>query len=176
MHLCGIDIPGNQALSAPGDRCRYLGYRGCRLPRDARPWVCTWYVCPTQAARLRGVPVAYRETFEQTVVRVKQQRAWPWKRPSFALRPESFGTAGPEMRHWRKGKGGWARYKNGEPVPKTDSPSIGLDRPLDCRFIPTTEAWRRSFAGLGFLAPLDPVTFSEFAGLDEISTGKVVLF
>ena len=74
MHLCGIEIPGSQALSAPGNRCRYLGHRGCRLPRNARPWVCTWYVCPTQAARMRRVPVALRGTFERTVGRVKRQR------------------------------------------------------------------------------------------------------
>ena len=74
MHLCGSEIPGSQALSAPGDRCRYLGHRGCRLPRIMRPWVCTWYVCPTQAARMRRVPVALRGTFERSVDRVKQQR------------------------------------------------------------------------------------------------------
>ena len=74
MHLRGIEIPGSQALSAPGDRCRYLGHRGCRLPRIMRPWVGTWYVCPTQAARMRRVPVALRGEFEQSVDRIKQQR------------------------------------------------------------------------------------------------------
>jgi hypothetical protein len=36
------------------DRCRYLGPRGCRLSRLDRPWVCTWYLCPTQRERLRN--------------------------------------------------------------------------------------------------------------------------
>ncbi len=74
MHLCGLDIPGSQTLSAPGDRCCYLGHRGCQLPRITRPWVCTWYVCPSQAARIKRKSAVIRGTFERTVGLVKQQR------------------------------------------------------------------------------------------------------
>jgi hypothetical protein len=75
MHLCGMETPGGQTLSTPGDRCRYLGHRGCRLARLTRPWVCTWYACPPQAARLRRMPEARRAAFEGTVKRVKAERA-----------------------------------------------------------------------------------------------------
>lgn len=76
MHLCGMALPGGQTLSAPGDRCRYLGPRGCRLPRLARPWVCTWYACPPQAARLRRMPAARREAVEGAVKQVKAERSF----------------------------------------------------------------------------------------------------
>jgi len=33
--------------------CRYLTDTGCSLPRVARPWICTWYLCPVQAELLR---------------------------------------------------------------------------------------------------------------------------
>ena len=51
LHLAGLPIPPAQLRAAHHQSCRYLGPRGCRLPRTARPFVCTWYHCPTQMAR-----------------------------------------------------------------------------------------------------------------------------
>ncbi|MFO7964262.1 MAG: hypothetical protein R6U50_10110 [Desulfobacterales bacterium] len=53
LHLNKIPIPDAQPLAHYNDSCRYLGAAGCLLPRQARPWICTYYVCPAQTARLR---------------------------------------------------------------------------------------------------------------------------
>ncbi len=53
LHLSGIDIPTAQLIRNLKDSCRYLGLNGCTLNRTSRPWVCTWYLCPTQTAILR---------------------------------------------------------------------------------------------------------------------------
>ena len=74
MHLIGLEIPESQTLSFSGDQCRYLGNRGCRLPRIARPWICTWYYCPPQVARMKSKPAVLMGTFERIVRLVKQQR------------------------------------------------------------------------------------------------------
>ena len=54
MHLTGRPAPPAQAILQRNDRCRYIGVRGCRLDRRDRPWICTWYLCPTQKSRLRS--------------------------------------------------------------------------------------------------------------------------
>ena len=56
IHLAGIEPPPAQLRDGPGQTCRYLGPRGCALPRQARPWVCTWHLCPTLKARLDKQP------------------------------------------------------------------------------------------------------------------------
>ncbi|MCG6908843.1 MAG: hypothetical protein LJE94_01825 [Deltaproteobacteria bacterium] len=55
-HLAGQNIPPAQNLSRAGQTCRYLGAKGCTLPRLSRPFMCTWYICPTQVSRLRNLP------------------------------------------------------------------------------------------------------------------------
>lgn len=55
-HLSGQAVPLHQTLSDLNQVCRYLGSRGCTLPRLSRPFVCTWYVCPTQVSRLQADP------------------------------------------------------------------------------------------------------------------------
>lgn len=55
LHLTDRDPPPGQPIrNLRGETCRYLSHRGCRLDRFSRPWICTWYLCPTQTARLRG--------------------------------------------------------------------------------------------------------------------------
>jgi len=44
--------PAGQPREMPGKSCRYLGTKGCTLPRFSRPWICTWYLCPVQKSRL----------------------------------------------------------------------------------------------------------------------------
>ena len=53
FHLTGRTPPPAQPIVSWQDRCRYAGPSGCRLDRVLRPWICTWYLCPTQKARLR---------------------------------------------------------------------------------------------------------------------------
>lgn len=52
MGLAHAPWPAGQPMAAAGVSCRYLGPVGCRLPRHQRPWICTWYLCPQQTARL----------------------------------------------------------------------------------------------------------------------------
>ena len=68
-HLSGQAIPLHQTISGLNQVCRYLGSRGCTLPRLSRPFVCTWYVCPTQVSRLQTDPeydrwISLRDTLQ----------------------------------------------------------------------------------------------------------------
>lgn len=53
LHLTSSYVPPDPVLSDMTQVCRYLGPKGCRLDRISRPWICTWYLCPTQTAILR---------------------------------------------------------------------------------------------------------------------------
>ena len=66
-HLNGLSIPPAQLMTDRKMVCRYLGAQGCTLERIARPWICTWYLCPVQTAVLRtdaarGKKVFFHET------------------------------------------------------------------------------------------------------------------
>ena len=57
IHLHHEALPPHQMRRNLHERCRFLGMHGCTLPRLSRPWVCTWYICPTQRQALeRDVP------------------------------------------------------------------------------------------------------------------------
>ena len=57
IHLSGLEPPPGQLRQGWWARCRYLTSHGCVLPRPARPWVCTWYICPDQRRALqRDIP------------------------------------------------------------------------------------------------------------------------
>ena len=53
LHLAGRAIAPSQPIRNSRDHCRYLESHGCTLPRLERPWICTWYLCPTQTALMR---------------------------------------------------------------------------------------------------------------------------
>jgi hypothetical protein len=52
LHLTNQPIPQGQPKETRGRKCRYIGVKGCTLHRCSRPWICTWYLCPTQKKRL----------------------------------------------------------------------------------------------------------------------------
>ena len=57
IHLHHETLPPHQLRRNLYERCRFLGLHGCTLPRLSRPWICTWYICPTQRQALeRDVP------------------------------------------------------------------------------------------------------------------------
>jgi len=56
IHLAGLSPPERQLLSRPGNHCFFAGPEGCRLNRIQRPFICTWYQCPTQARLLKAWP------------------------------------------------------------------------------------------------------------------------
>ncbi len=74
MHLNQLSIPPSQPKTHLKNPCCYLGSRGCRLPRINRPWICTWYICPTQTAILKKGHPAERESLEQAFSRIKSER------------------------------------------------------------------------------------------------------
>lgn len=74
LHLNGLPVPEAQPLKDWDAACRYAGPRGCRLGRLSRPWICTWYLCPPQAAILRRSDEGKRDRFERVVREIKTLR------------------------------------------------------------------------------------------------------
>lgn len=73
LHLLNRDIPFAQPLSRQEDHCRYLGIRGCTLPRHDRPFICTLYLCPPQMRILRKEPDDLK-LFSDTISSIKEKR------------------------------------------------------------------------------------------------------
>jgi len=74
IHLHHETLPPHQLRRNLHEPCRFLGVRGCSLPRRSRPWICTWYICPTQRQALeRDVPGGVAQT-AAALVRVKSLR------------------------------------------------------------------------------------------------------
>lgn len=75
IHLQGEFLPPQQLRRDRREPCRYLGYRGCSLPRHSRPWICTWYICPLQRqALMREIPFGLLH-ITAAGVRIKARRA-----------------------------------------------------------------------------------------------------
>ena len=74
LHLNGHQIPPAQLLPDFKETCRYWNPKGCTLPRIVRPWVCTWYLCPTQKANLRQNPKSVQDKFIRAVQAIKTGR------------------------------------------------------------------------------------------------------
>ena len=75
LHLNGLPVPEAQPLKDWDATCRYAGPRGCRLGRLSRPWICTWYLCPPQAAILGRSDEGKRDRFDAAVREIKTLRA-----------------------------------------------------------------------------------------------------
>jgi hypothetical protein len=54
IHLLQAPLPVCQPLQHRTNICRNLSPKGCTLPRLIRPWICTWYLCPTQMKIIRS--------------------------------------------------------------------------------------------------------------------------
>ena len=74
LHFNQQPIPPAQPKANLSMICRYLGPGGCRLPRLARPWICTWYLCPAQTAKLRNGHQEKHKLFIQAMAQIKSQR------------------------------------------------------------------------------------------------------
>ena len=74
LHLIDQPAPPAQLMQKTDECCCYLGSRGCTLPRVARPWICTRYLCPAQLERIRKEPGSEKEFFEQAFQTVKTGR------------------------------------------------------------------------------------------------------
>ena len=74
MHFNQLSIPPCQPKADLKNPCCYHGPAGCRLLRINRPWICTWYLCPTQTAILRKDHPAERESLMQALSQIKSER------------------------------------------------------------------------------------------------------
>jgi hypothetical protein len=77
LHFNKQPIPPVQPKATRSIPCRYLGPRGCRLPRLTRPWICSWYLCPTQTAKMSNGHQAKHKLFNQAMVQIKSERNLP---------------------------------------------------------------------------------------------------
>ena len=74
LHLLRAPLPLGQLRADLKEVCRFLGEKGCTLPRLCRPWICTWYLCPAQTNLLRKLPTEVQMGFEKAVREVKEGR------------------------------------------------------------------------------------------------------
>lgn len=74
LHLGGLPKPGEQLFYADDSTCRYLGGKGCRLPRKSRPWACTRYLCPTHNNIIHQKGDVFRTSLEKSIQSVKNGR------------------------------------------------------------------------------------------------------
>jgi len=73
LHLTNAAIPVGQPRGEGFTVCRYLGPFGCLLPRESRPWICTWYVCPRQTKLIGG---EYRGTYRQLQIFIQNIKSY----------------------------------------------------------------------------------------------------
>lgn len=92
LHLLEKPIPVRQAATDPGQACPYLSWRGCRLPPDMRPWMCTQYVCPTQAQVLKQTGRTTMAALSVSVKQIERQR--------FAMEAEVIRQIKRKRRTW----------------------------------------------------------------------------
>lgn len=74
LHLNRLPVPPAQPVKNWQTVCRYLGSRGCTLPRLSRPWICTWYLCPAQASSLDGSSDSGRGDVDEALQQIKKNR------------------------------------------------------------------------------------------------------
>ena len=74
LHLGGHPVPDKQLRSNLQKVCRYWRPKGCALSRMSRPWICTWYLCPTQKAILGRKSSRIRDKFSRDIQAVKDCR------------------------------------------------------------------------------------------------------
>ena len=74
LNLQGLALPPGPFGPETTPPCRYLGPRGCRLPRLQRPWICHWYLCPTQRRRLQAEGPEALEGMDRLILQSKAAR------------------------------------------------------------------------------------------------------
>lgn len=73
LHLAGPGLPLEQCRAA-GETCRHLSPSGCLLPREIRPWICTWYLCPEQRRELSRLAPDAERRLTRLVTRIGRLR------------------------------------------------------------------------------------------------------
>lgn len=75
LHLTASPIPPAPLLVELTGVCWYFGPKGCLLDRISRPWICIWYLCPTQLAILRRQGRSDIQTIDRAFLAIKAGRA-----------------------------------------------------------------------------------------------------
>jgi hypothetical protein len=74
LSLTGAPQPPGQIVRQLGGPCPHLGKGGCVLERVARPFACTWYLCPAQKGALAGWDQAERDKLRDQLEGVRAAR------------------------------------------------------------------------------------------------------
>ena len=74
LHLSKQSLPPGQIVPRSQEPCRYLGHRGCRIPRASRPWSCIVYICAVQQRRLVKFTRAKADYFVHTLESIRDTR------------------------------------------------------------------------------------------------------
>jgi len=74
LHFNQLSIPLSQTISSSEETCRYQNHKGCSLPRIARPWICTWYLCPAQTANLKERTINRWQALSRVLGKIKAHR------------------------------------------------------------------------------------------------------
>jgi hypothetical protein len=71
----GLDVPEYDSDTEDTAPCRFLGARGCILPRSRRPYRCTWFFCTPLLDHIIGTsgPPDYRR-FMRTLRTITEKR------------------------------------------------------------------------------------------------------
>ena len=64
-------LPGKQLVRPRKEACPMLGPSGCRLSRNRRPFLCTWYLCPD----LKRVGGRTLSIIEGLIIEIKNYRS-----------------------------------------------------------------------------------------------------
>jgi len=66
--------PLGQTRVRPEDPCRFLGHRGCLLPRHLRPYVCVWFLCEAQMELFQAEPPAVQRRWVRALLDIRNAR------------------------------------------------------------------------------------------------------
>jgi hypothetical protein len=74
LHCRQQALPVHQPRLQAGQTCLFLSSEGCVLPRDMRPFLCTWYLCPRQMNMIRQAFPSGRADLLPRLQRMQQLR------------------------------------------------------------------------------------------------------
>jgi hypothetical protein len=74
LHLASLPIAESQPMQRYDQVCSHWRPDGCRIVRSERPWICTWYLCPAQTARLQREQKQVSLELSKTIQAIKNKR------------------------------------------------------------------------------------------------------
>ena len=74
IHTLCLPVPLSQPIRQSNLECSNLGPYGCQLPREIRPWICTWYICPDQYLYMDRQRGNYRSFITEQLWKMKSAR------------------------------------------------------------------------------------------------------